>query len=199
MIEAGSLIALLAHYPAGDAEEEASLLRMLRFLALSPDPFGRGNAEGHITCSLVIGRPGGGAYLLVHHRKLGRWLQPGGHTDSGDADVLQTALREAREETGLSSFETPQGGRPFDVDVHAIPSRPAEPAHYHFDLRFLATTLETDLTAQDEEVAGARWFTLEEALAAPVDASLARALKKAECLLAPSPEGRGLMPLPSRQ
>ena len=183
MIEAGSLIALLAHHPAGDAEEEASLLRMLRFLSLSPDPFGRGNPEGHITCSLVIGRPGGGAYLLVHHRKLGRWLQPGGHTDEGDADALAAALREAREETGVSTFETPRGGHPFDVNVHSIPARPGEPAHLHFDVRFLATTSETALTAQADEVAGARWFTLEEALAAPVDASLARALRKAQALL----------------
>ena len=191
MIEAGALIALLAHHPAEDAGEEASLLRMLRFLALSPDPFGRGNAEGHITCSLVIGRPGGGAFLLVHHRKLGRWLQPGGHTDSGDADALAAALREAREETGVVTFETPHGGRPFDVDVHPIPERPGEPAHHHFDLRFLATTLETALAAQVEEVSGARWFTLEEALAAPVDASLARALRKAQGLLNPLSPRRG--------
>lgn len=183
MIEAGQLIALLAHHPAADAEEEASLLRMLRFLALSPDPFGRGNAEGHVTCSVVIGRPGGSAFLLVHHRKLGRWLQPGGHMDSDDADPLATALREAREETGLSALETPRGGRPFDVDVHPIPARPGEPAHFHFDLRFLATTSETAITAQADEVAGARWFTLEEALAEGVDGSLARALKKAERIL----------------
>lgn len=183
MIEAGRLIALLAHHPAADAEEEASLLRVLRFLALSPDPFSRGNAEGHVTCSVVIGRPGGGAYLLVHHRKLGRWLQPGGHTDSDDADALATALREAREETGLSALETPRGGQPFDVDVHPIPARPGEPAHFHFDLRFLATTSETAVTAQTEEVAGVRWFTLEEALAEGVDGSLARALGKAERML----------------
>ena len=148
MIDAGTLIALLAHHPAEDPGEEASLLRMLRFLALSPDPFGRGNPEGHITCSAVIGRPGGGAFLLVHHRKLDRWLQPGGHTDSADAGVLETALREAREETGVLDLATPLGGHPFDVDVHAIPERPGEPAHHHFDLRFLATTSETALTAQ---------------------------------------------------
>ena len=191
MIEAGRLIALLAHHPAEDAGEEGSLLRMLRFLALSPDPFGRGNTEGHITGSAVIARPDGSAFLLVHHRKLDRWVQPGGHADPGDADVLQTALREAREETGIAKLETPRGGRPFDVDVHPIPERPGEPAHVHFDLRFLATTSETAITAQADEVSGARWFTLEEALAAGVDVSLARALKKAERLLAPSPPGRG--------
>jgi 8-oxo-dGTP pyrophosphatase MutT (NUDIX family) len=184
VIEAARLIAGLAHHAAADAEEEASLLRMLRFLALSPDPFGRGNPEGHITGSAVIGRPDGSAFLLVHHRKLDRWLQPGGHTDAADADVLATALREAREETGLSTLTPALNGRPFDVDVHAIPERPGEPAHWHFDLRHLATTLETAaLTAQADEVAGVRWFSLDEALATGVDASLARALSKAHRLL----------------
>ena len=69
------------------------------------------------------------------------------------------------------------------MDVHPIPARPGEPAHFHFDLRFLATTSETAITAQADEVAGARWFTLEEALAEGVDGSLARALKKAERIL----------------
>jgi 8-oxo-dGTP pyrophosphatase MutT (NUDIX family) len=184
VIEAGRLIAGLAHHAAADAEEEVSLLRMLRFLALSPDPFGRGNPEGHITGSAVIGRPDGSAFLLVHHRKLDRWLQPGGHTDAADADVLATALREAREETGLFALTPALNGRPFDVDVHAIPERPGEPAHWHFDLRHLATTLETAASAaQADEVAGVRWFTLDEALAEGVDASLARALSKAHRLL----------------
>ncbi|MGH9399876.1 MAG: NUDIX hydrolase [Thermoanaerobaculia bacterium] len=183
MIEAGRLIAGLVHYAAADPEEEAALLRILRFLAQSSDPFGRANPEGHITGSAVIGRPGGAAFLLVRHRKLGRWLQPGGHTDAADADVLSTALREAREETGLSTLTVLQGGRPFDVDVHLIPERPGDPAHHHFDLRYLVVTSEAALTAQADEVAGARWFTLDEALAAGVDGSLARALRKAQGLL----------------
>ena len=184
MIEAGHLIAGLVHHAAADPEEEAALLRILRFLAQSPDPFGRGNPEGHITGSAVIGRPGGSAFLLVRHRKLERWLQPGGHTDDADADVLQTALREAREETGIAALDVRLNGRPFDVDVHPIPARPGEPAHHHFDLRYLATTSEAGVAAQAEEVDGARWFTLDEALSARVDPSLARALKKAQKLLA---------------
>ena len=182
MIEAGRLIAMLAHHSAADAEEEGSLLRLLRFLSLSPDPFARDNPEGHITGSAVIGRPDGSAFLLVHHRKLDRWLQPGGHTDETDADVLATALREAREETGVADLK-PLSNLPFDVDVHPIPARKKEPAHLHFDLRFLATTAETSLTPQPEETRDARWFTLEEAVAAGADPSVVRALKKAERIL----------------
>ena len=182
MIEPARLIAALAHHAAADPGEEASLLKMLRFLSLSPEPFSRANPEGHITGSAVIGKPDGAAFLLVHHRRLGRWLQPGGHTDPEDADVLSTALREAREETGLSALDPALGGRPFDVDVHPIPARRDEPAHDHFDVRYLVTTVETAVSPHAEETRGARWFTLEEALAVGVDASVERALRKAERL-----------------
>ena len=189
MIEPGRLIAGLAHHRAADPDEEASLLKILRFLALSPEPFSRGNPEGHITGSTVIARPDASAFLLVYHRKLDRWLQPGGHTDEEDADVLATALREAREETGVEALEVAHGGRPFDVDVHAIPARPREPAHWHFDLRHLATTSETRVAAQQAEAREARWFTLEEAVEAGADGSLVRALNKARGILLES-EGR---------
>lgn len=183
MIEAGKLIALLAHHRAADPEEEASLLKILRFLSLSPGPFDRGNPEGHITGSAVVARPDGSAFLLVHHKRLDRWLQPGGHTDPGDADVLATALREALEETGVHALAVDAGGRPFDVDVHPIPPRPGEPEHLHFDLRFLATASETAVIPHPEETREVRWFTLEEARAAGTDASVLRALEKASRLL----------------
>ena len=183
MIEAGRLIALLAHHRAADPEEEASLLKILKFLSLSPGPFDRGNAEGHITGSGVVGRPDGSAFLLVHHRRLDRWLQPGGHTDPEDADVLATALREVLEETGVRAEPVDVGRRPFDVDVHSIPARKGEPEHLHFDLRFLATAAETALTPHPEETREARWFTVEEARAAGADTSVQRALEKASRLL----------------
>ena len=72
--------------------------------------------------------------LLTHHRKLGRWLQPGGHSD-GEADTLAVALREAEEESGLPVRA--HDDAIFDLDVHPIPALPGEPAHYHFDVRFL--------------------------------------------------------------
>ena len=186
MIEAGRLIAGLAHHRASDPDEEASLLKILRFLSLTGDPFSRENPDGHITGSTVIARPDASAFLLVHHRKLDAWLQPGGHTDAEDADVLATALREAREETGLSGLVVACDGKPFDVDVHAIPARPHEPAHWHFDLRHLATTEETALAPQEAEARAARWFTLEEAEREGVDASLQRAMRKAERILRPT-------------
>src|SRR5262249_46464771 len=85
------------------------------------------------------------------------------------------------------------GGRPFDVDVHAIPARPREPAHWHFDLRHLATTSETRLATQEAEAREARGVTLEEAGAARADGALLRGLEKARGVLRepPLPPGEG--------
>ncbi|MGH9368992.1 MAG: NUDIX hydrolase, partial [Thermoanaerobaculia bacterium] len=125
----------------------------------------------------------GSAYLLVYHRRLERWLQPGGHVEPGDASVFEAARREALEETGVAALEAPFGALLLDVDVHPIPPRPDRPAHVHFDLRYLLTTAEESFAIQAEEVRRAAWFTLEEALAAGVDGSLERALRKAGAAL----------------
>jgi 8-oxo-dGTP pyrophosphatase MutT (NUDIX family) len=71
--------------------------------------------------------------LLTHHRKLGRWLQLGGHSD-GDPDTLGVAQTEASEESGLCV--RPLSEAVFDLDVHEIPARKGDPAHWHFDVRF---------------------------------------------------------------
>ena len=181
-MNAAALLDRLAAYRAGDAAEEASLERIRALVRSAPDPFTR-NERDHITGSAVVARPGGEAFLLVHHRRLDRWLQPGGHVETADSSVFETARREALEETGLRRCEAPIGDRILDVDVHAIPAKGDRPAHVHFDMRHLLTSTEERLEVQAEEVRRAAWFTLEEALAAGVDASLERALRKARSLL----------------
>ncbi|HXM77372.1 MAG TPA: NUDIX domain-containing protein, partial [Thermoanaerobaculia bacterium] len=96
--EARSLLLLetLRTHAPEDGRERDSLERIVRFVESSKDPFSRSTAQGHVTGSAVVARPDGSAFLLVRHRKLGRWLQPGGHADPGDRTVLETALREAR-------------------------------------------------------------------------------------------------------
>ena len=173
---------LEAFTPSDDAER-ASLDRVRTLLETAADPFTRAVPD-HITGSAVVARPTGEAFLLVHHRRLGRWLQPGGHVEPEDASVFEAARREAREETGVGALDAPFGPRLLDVDVHPIPPRPDRPAHVHFDLRYLLTTSETRFAVQAEEVRRAAWFRLEEALAAGADASLERALRKARALLA---------------
>jgi 8-oxo-dGTP pyrophosphatase MutT (NUDIX family) len=172
---------LETHVPA-DEQERVSLERIRSLLSTAPDPFTRAETD-HITASAIVARPSGEAFLLIHHRRLDRWLQPGGHVDPGDPSVFETARREAREETGVTDLEAPFGPRVLDVDVHPIPPSAERPAHVHFDLRHLLTTRADSFTVQLEEVRRAAWFTLEEALAAGVDESVARALNKARAAL----------------
>jgi 8-oxo-dGTP pyrophosphatase MutT (NUDIX family) len=129
----------------------------------------------------------------VHHRKLGRWLQPGGHTEETDASVYDAALREVREETGIADVQAPLGRRIFDVDVHPIPARGSDPEHEHFDVRYLFTTdRDVDRAAAEDPRRPMRWRTLEEALADGVDGSLERSLRKArEALTRRAPETAG--------
>ncbi len=183
MILAAELLRRLDSYLPTDEGERDSLARVRDLLRRARDPFTR-NETDHVTASAVVARPDGSAFLLVHHRRLDRWLQPGGHVEPDDESTLATALREAREETGIASFETPLDERVFDLDVHPIPALRDRPAHIHYDLRYLATTLSDSAPSASDEVFGARWFALADALGAGVDASLARALTKASRFLA---------------
>ena len=178
------LLDALGAFTAVSPEEQDSLDRLRRFVAARDDPFARENPVGHVTGSAIIARPDASAFLLVHHRKLGRWLQPGGHTEESDASVYDAALREVREETGIAELEAPLGRRILDVDVHPIPAHGRDAAHSHFDVRFLFTTdRDVDRGAAEDPRRPMRWRTLEEALADGVDASLERSLRKAREVL----------------
>lgn len=106
----------------------------LAFLDAHPDVFERRHAVGHFTGSAWVVSGDGRRVLLTHHRKLDRWLQPGGHAD-GDADLARVALREAEEETGLTGLRVEPAV--FDLDRHMIPARGHEPAHWHYDVRYV--------------------------------------------------------------
>jgi 8-oxo-dGTP pyrophosphatase MutT (NUDIX family) len=185
-VRKGELLDALARFATASSDEAASLERMRRFVAGPEDPFARDNPEGHVTGSAIIARPDGSEFLLVHHRKLGRWLQPGGHTEDADVSVYEAALREVREETGLVDVAAPLGREIFDVDVHPIPAHGRDPAHLHFDVRFLFTTeRDVNRAGAEDPRRPMRWCTLKQALAEGVDGSLERSLRKARKVLAP--------------
>jgi 8-oxo-dGTP pyrophosphatase MutT (NUDIX family) len=172
---------LQRHLPA-DAEEARDLERIRAFVAAHPHPFDRGIVEGHLTGSALVVSSDGARVLLLRHRKLQRWLQPGGHGDPGESAGEAVALREAREETGLEGLALhPAAPRPLDVDVHDIPARPGEPAHEHLDLRYLvvAPAGEAAPTLAADEASDLRWFTWAEAEALDLDPGLKRTLAKA--------------------
>jgi 8-oxo-dGTP pyrophosphatase MutT (NUDIX family) len=176
---------LLQHAPA-DADETQDLARIRAFVARQADAFDRRIREGHLTGSALIVSASGAETLLLHHRKLDRWLQPGGHASPGETRGEDVALREAREETGLDDLVLhPTAPRPLDVDVHDIPARGDEPAHQHLDLRYLVVAGDGSRPDRDhEETNDCRWFRWEELAALDLDAGLRRALDKARRLAA---------------
>jgi 8-oxo-dGTP pyrophosphatase MutT (NUDIX family) len=146
---------------------------MIRFAHDLAEPCSRAQATAHFTASAAVVDASGQRTCLVHHVKLGRRLQPGGHIEPDDASPPQAALREVREETGLDVRLHPWAQRPFDIDIHEIPARPEEPAHLHLDLRYL-------VVADGGELAeGAEWVSFDDALAGTDERALLRLLGKA--------------------
>ncbi len=173
------LAALRAHPPADEAESRHRQL-ILEFVGRHPDPFDRSIPEGHLTGSAFVLSADGARALLLHHRKLGRWLQPGGHAEPGETSGEAVALRETREETGLHDLALhPAAPRPLDLDVHLIPARPGEPAHEHLDLRYLAVAGTDALRRAPLEAADLRWFGWAELGSIDLDPGLRRGLAKA--------------------
>ena len=138
---------------------------------------------GHITASAFVVDPAAERLLLHHHRRLGRWLQMGGHMEAGESP-RDAALREASEESGLRDLRL-LVDRIIDVDVHDIPASPREPAHRHFDLRFLAATRSpSEIVIDPAESLALRWFGLDEAIVLMNEPCSGRAVEKIRRILA---------------
>ena len=148
-----NLVEMLQDYIASDEREEADRCAMLRLARELERPLSREQAQAHFTASAFVVDETGELTCLVAHAKLDRLLQPGGHVEEADATLEEAALREAREETGLALELHPTAPRPFDLDVHEIPERPGEPAHFHLDVRYL-------LVGRGNPCAGAAWHAL---------------------------------------
>ena len=132
-------------------EEEAAFIDDFIELSLDPLAFKRERLEGHFTASSWIVNKKRTHTLLTLHRKLGRWLQLGGHTD-GNENLLEVALKEAEEESGLTSLKLVEESI-FDIDKHIIPQRPHVPEHFHFDVRYLIEAdINEPLKMSDESI-----------------------------------------------
>jgi 8-oxo-dGTP pyrophosphatase MutT (NUDIX family) len=144
--------------------DEAGTPLFIHWLSEQPRPFHRETRAGHFTGSAWLVSADGERVLLMLHRKLGRWLQLGGHAD-GEADLAAVALREAEEESGLSDLEVLPGI--FDVDRHLIPARGDEPAHWHYDVRYVVLARGDEVFTVNEESLALAWRPISDIAADP--------------------------------
>ena len=139
-MQRNTLVQLLANYQPFTPEETQFKQQMIEFIDQNTDCFERTLLIGHITGSAWIVDKSRKFTLLTHHRKLDKWFQTGGHCD-GNSNVLNIAIKEAMEETGLTDIQVINASV-FDIDIHIIPERKGVSSHLHYDVRFL---LEADM------------------------------------------------------
>jgi 8-oxo-dGTP pyrophosphatase MutT (NUDIX family) len=152
--------------------DEVAPQQFLEFLARHADAFERSLAIGHFTGSAWLVSADGARVLLTHHRKLGLWLQLGGHAD-GDEDLARVAEREAEEESGLSGLTVEP--EIFDLDRHRIPARAADPEHWHYDVRYVVRASTNEQFAVSDESHALEWRDIAEVAAdESVDSSVRR-------------------------
>lgn len=144
-------------HPESD-DDAARWARLHSFVESEPKAFTRdATIGGHVTGSAFILSHDRSAVLLSLHAKLKIWIQLGGHCD-GVADARFTAQREAYEESGLSRVSFMMD-TVFDVDIHEIPMFGREPAHLHYDARYLLHAEAGDIAISDESL-DLRWIPL---------------------------------------
>ncbi|MCM8528893.1 MAG: NUDIX hydrolase [Lentisphaeraceae bacterium] len=167
-----TLLKLLESYDGENDSREV----IIDFVKKHPDCFERSNEYGHITSSSWLLSNDLSRVLLTHHRKLNKWLQPGGHCD-GESNVKKSALREAEEESGILGWQLLDEGI-FDLDVHVIPARKTDPEHFHFDVRFIFRASESEDYIVSEESHDLAWVPLEKILEYTDEQSILRMAEK---------------------
>lgn len=178
----------LLQYMERHPERRAVAEEIYAFVAAHADCFCRTQKLGHITGSAWLLNPAGDKALLTLHHNLQRWMQLGGHSD-GDPNTLAVALREATEESGIEGI-VPVSPDIMDVDIHRIPDRPAknEPAHWHYDIRFLMRAPHEHYRISPESDDLAWWSAADiEARSAELDEAVKR-LHRIRSTTYPSPE-----------
>ena len=164
------------HQYARSSAQVDEVAQFRAFLASSADVFERSHPPGHFTGSAWLVSADGARVLLTHHRKLDRWLQLGGHAD-GERDLARVALREAEEESGMAGLRLQAGI--FDLDRHLIPARGEEPAHWHYDVRYVVRAALDETFALSEESLALAWRSIASlARDMAVDDSLRRMARK---------------------
>jgi 8-oxo-dGTP pyrophosphatase MutT (NUDIX family) len=171
------LITALSRYKTTQEDEHEMLTRIWDLVTTHPNECisRRFYLPGHITASAWVVNADKTKVLLLHHAKLNRWLQPGGHIEQ-DTHPDQAALRETQEETGLIDVQLHP--EIFDVDIHLIPARKHEPDHYHYDIRYLITAINETEARISEESTDMAWIPIREVASYNSDRSIQRMVDK---------------------
>lgn len=179
-------------YPNYDEEQEKKHAQAyLDFVDSSDQCFLRSHVPGHVTGSALVCSENLDKILLMHHKKLNKWLQMGGHAD-GCHIPHEVALKEAQEESGLQDldflnfradlkvdgYDQEELVFPFDIDIHEIPARKSEPSHLHYDIRYLVVARSGQEIQINHEANDLRWVDLEEARQLTEEPSMLRQFDK---------------------
>jgi hypothetical protein len=147
---------LHAYNPTAPEEQEAKKT-ILTFIDKYPNCFERSLEVGHITASSWLLNKDNTHALMMHHAKLGIWVQLGGHCD-GNPNPLEVSIKEAQEESGINSIVALSPAI-FDIDIHLVPATSKEKAHYHYDIRFLLQVTSDEPFIQNRESKELRWVS----------------------------------------
>jgi 8-oxo-dGTP pyrophosphatase MutT (NUDIX family) len=169
----------LQQYTPFDEDDAVFLTQTIEFVQKNDDFWQRTNLDGHLTGSAWVVSHSRSKVLLIHHLKLEKWFQPGGHADDTDDSLQETARREAIEECGLQILTLEQEGI-FDIDIHPIPAKGDVPAHLHYDIRYLFSTPEEVTAFDPSEIKGMQWMDLESLKSPEISASLRRMALKVD-------------------
>lgn len=159
----------IARYVPFNEQEQRDQAVILDFLRKNEDAFDRENLIAHMTASAWVVNPERTKVLMVYHRIYDSWSWTGGHAD-GERDLLSVALREVREETGVTHVR-PVSEEIYSLEVLTVDGHEKKgvyvPSHLHLNVTYLLEADEGDtLTVCQAENSGVAWFTLEGALAA---------------------------------
>jgi 8-oxo-dGTP pyrophosphatase MutT (NUDIX family) len=159
---------LVSRYLKRFPEERGGLAALIEQITNEDDLNNPKTLPGHITGSGFVLSQDRTEILLIYHKFLQMWLQPGGHWDPGESDPLAAARREVAEETGVRiaeylAVDEDSELMPFDIEIQEIPDRPQRqmPAHLHHDFHYAFVAAGLEVAKLETEVEQVGWFSFD--------------------------------------